>query len=605
MKRIISTIILTILCIVSFSQTFEWKRLSDDVADSVYNQAVFTTNNLTLKNQNYYFAYTIFPYESEWGWPYVFKPGYVYPTILSQDNQIIMADTLFLDSIYFTQNIATTFIHNDTFRVLINYPFLDSASYNDNTILRKGIPVPKTNGVLLINYSLNGNFIGYDSIPLPEPIRHFSHRTAPIFEKNRRPIVSDVFTNSYNEIFIFMRNNLADESVCWDNPILDTIGFIMKCNASLVPDNKVISIVKNTVSGGKDDKMDFAIHNDKLNILGSISDSVIVDNMLFTPDTAAGLHTFALKFDRNLFVLQNHKLPGEYNDFAIDESGHLFTLGRFNYPVFINPDSIIPQKVFVASIDSFVFRNYGLLNKLDNNFNSLYYSYFTIPVIKNAKLVENGNRVFIKEFYNGYDTLVDNYPSTDGKENLSFEYDTIAGMFFYKNGDSLTSNLIYHSSENLVLFNSENLIPIWSYNFPENNNIHNLYFFADKMLMSFDASYIYLSGFGDTDTVTIYDYYPIALAQINITGLSLEEMSGSEATPLVMYPNPASYQLSLKFPENNDFVVSVFDLNGKLQIEKFLSNGENTLNVSVLNTGLYIIRAQNEKQILTGKFLKE
>ena len=48
-------------------------------------------------------------------------------------------------------------------------------------------------------------------------------------------------------------------------------------------------------------------------------------------------------------------------------------------------------------------------------------------------------------------------------------------------------------------------------------------------------------------------------------------MSGSEATPLVTYPNPASYQLSLKFPENNDFVVSVFDLNGKLQIEKFLS----------------------------------
>ncbi len=600
MKRIISTILLTILCIVSFSQTFEWKRLSDDVVDSVYNQAVFTTNNITLKNQNYYFAYTIFPYEDNWVWPNIFKSGYTYPTILSQDNQIVMADTLYLDSIFLNQNIATTFIQNDTFRVIINYPVLDSATYRDNIILRKGIPVPKTNGFLLINYSLTGGFLGYDSLALPPAVEHLANLNGST--ANRALYVKDLFVNSQQEVFIHLGYWLRGGGFGPTYP-LDTTGFIIKYNSDLTVNNKIIPVMLKHKD--YDFPINLKLYNDNLYLLGNISDSVIVDNILFSRDTTAGLHTFALEFDRNLFVLQNHKLPGEYNDFAIDESGHLFTLARFNYPVFINPDSIIPQKVFVASIDSFVHRNYGLLNKLDNNFNSMYYSYFSIPVINNSKFIENENRIFITEFYNGYDTLVDNYPGLGGKENLSFEYDTLAGMFYYKNGDSLESNLIHHFSENLVLLNPENLVPIWNYDFPESTNVHNLYFNSDKMLMSFDGSYIYLSGFGDTDTVKVYNYYPVALSQINITGLGFEEMSGSEAAPLVAYPNPASDQLFLKLPENDDFVVSVFDLNGKRQLEQFLSNGENTLNVSALNTGLYIIRAQNKKQILTGKFLKE
>jgi len=567
------------LCIVSFSQTFEWKRLSDDVVDSVYNQAVFTTNNITLKNQNYYFAYTIFPYESEWDWPYVFKPGYIYPTILSQDNQIIMADTLFLDSIYFSQNIATTFIHNDTFRVLINYPFIDSASYHNNTILRKGVPVPKTNGLLLINYSLNGSFIGYDSISLPEPIRHFSHRTDPIYEKNRRPIVADVLTNSYNEIFIFMRNNLDDKSVGWTIPILDTIGFIMKCNTSLVPDNKVISIVKSTVSGGNDDKMDFAANNDKLYLLGSISDSVIVDNMLFTADTTAGFNTFAIEFDQNLYSLKSKILPGSFSSFTVDPNKNIYISGDYNYPLNIDGRIIIPE--IYADPDTFYTHN-AIILKLKSDWTLENYINFlgdcAPPVI-----MSNEDRIFM------------------------FNLNGHCGKILLLNGDTINNPLNYQTGQdNLLLINNSSLIPFWTYNFPLDNIVHNITFNSEKMLINYSAFYNYLSGFGDTDTLVLSgDYYPVLLAQINITGLGFEEMSGSEAAPLVAYPNPASDQLFLKLPENNDFVVSVFDLSGKRQLEQFLSNGENTLNVSALNTGLYIIRAQNEKQILTGKFLKE
>jgi len=600
MKKIFSTIILSFICISSFSQIFEWKRMSGTITDTSYHSSASTTNILK-SGSNYCFAYQVGPYHIDnYPNPGVWLPGSLNPIILSNNNQLIFTDTIINDSVSITSEYYTTFIQNDTFRILVNYAYLDSAVFAVHSMYRKGLPVPKCKGFLLINYSLTGGFLGYDSLALPTAIEHLANVSGTA--ANRALYVKDLFVNSQQEVFMHLGYWLRGGSSGSTYP-LDTTSFIIKYNSDLTVNNKIIPVILKHRDYSF--PINLKLYNDNLYLLGNISDSVIVDNILFSRDTTAGLHTFALEFDRNLFVLQNHKLPGEYNDFAIDENGHFFTLGRFYYPVFMNPDSIIPKKVFVASIDSFVYWNYGLINKLDHNFNSMYYSYFSVPFIDDSKFIENGNRIFISEFYNGYDTLVDNYPGIGGKENLSFEYDTIAGMFYYKNGDSLESTLIRHFSENIVLLNSENLVPIWNYDFPESTNVHNLYFNSDKMLMSFDGSYIYLSGFGDTDTVKVYNYYPVALSQINIAGLGFEEMSGSEAAPLVAYPNPASDQLFLKLPENNDFVVSVFDLNGKRQLEQFLPNGENMLNVSVLNTGLYIIRAQNEEQILTGKFLKE
>jgi hypothetical protein len=574
--------------------------MSGTITDTSMSSYAFIPNIL-INGSNYYYSYQIGPdCVDNYPNPSIWLHGSFNPVILSNDNQLIFADTIINDSVHISYNYIKSFIQNDTFRILVNYAYLDSTDFTVHSMFRKGLPVPKCKGFLLINYSLTGGFLGYDSLALPPAVEHLANLSGST--ANRALYVKDLFVNSQQEVFIHLGYWLRGGGFGPTYP-LDTTGFIIKYNSDLTVNNKIIPVMLKHKD--YDFPINLKLYNDNLYLLGNISDSVIVDNILFSRDTTAGLHTFALEFDRNLFVLQNHKLPGEYNDFAIDENGNFFTLGRFYYPVFMNPDSIIPKKVFVASIDSFVYWNYGLINKLDNNFNSMYYSYFSIPVINNSKFIENENRIFITEFYNGYDTLVDNYPGLGGKENLLFEYDTIAGMFYYKNGDSLESNLIHHFSENLVLLNPENLVPIWNYDFPESTNVHNLYFNSDKMLMSFDGSYIYLSGFGDTDTVKVYNYYPVALSQINITGLGFEEMSGSEAAPLVAYPNPASDQLFLKLPENDDFVVSVFDLNGKRQLEQFLSNGENTLNVSALNTGLYIIRAQNKEQILTGKFLKE
>jgi len=319
------------------------------------------------------------------------------------------------------------------------------------------------------------------------------------------------------------------------------------------------------------------LFNDKLYLLGSISDSVIVDNMLFTSDTTTGYKTFAVEFDRNLYSLISKKLPGSFNSFTVDQNSNIYISAEYNFPLnidgrlitptmYADPDTFYTTDAFIMKLQSdWTIENY--LNILDG---------CQPPVI-----MSNDERIFFMNLGN-------------------------CGNIILQNGDTIDNPVNYQTGcDNLILINNSSLIPSWTYNFPLDNNVHNIYFNSDKMLMSFDGSYIYLSGFGDTDTVKVYNYYPVALSQINITGLGFEEISGSEAAPLVAYPNPASDQLFLKLPENNDFVVSVFDLNGKRQLEHFLFNGENTLNVSVLNTGLYIIRAQNEEHILTGKFLKE
>ncbi|MDX9932084.1 MAG: T9SS type A sorting domain-containing protein [Bacteroidales bacterium] len=572
MKKIFSTIIISLNCLVSFSQTFEWKRLSDDIVDSVYQQAVFTTNDIVLKNQNYYFAYTIFPYESEWGGSSVFRAGYLYPTILSQDNQVIMADTLYLDSIFFSQNIATTFIQNDTFRVIINYPVLDSATYCNNTILRKGIPAPKCKGFLMINYSLTGGFLGYDSLALPPAVEHLANLSEAA--SNCALFIKDLLVNSQQEVFIHLGYNLRSGSAGVFP--LDTASFIVKYNSDLSVSNKVIPVLLK--SKDSDFPMSLKIFNENLYLLGSISDSVIVDNMLFISDTTAGYKTFAVEFDRNLYSLKSKTLPGSYYSFIVDQNNYIYLSGYYNYPLSIDGRVIIPT--IYADPDTFYVSD-AIIMKLKPDWTIENYINI-LDGCGSPKMYSNGERIFMKDLRN-------------------------CGQLLLQNGDTIDNPVSSQTGcNNLILINNSTLIPFWDYNFPLDNNVMNIYFNSDNMLLNFSAYYYYLAGFGDTDTLFLSGYYyPVVLAQISITGLGLEEMSGSEAAPLVVYPNPVSDQLFVKLPENDDFIVSVFDLNGKLHIRKQLSGSENSLNVSGLNPGLYIVHAQNEKQILTGKFLKE
>jgi len=601
MKKIFSTIVISFICLISISQTFEWKRMSGTITDTSYESSA-TTTNMLIGGSNYYFAYQVGPLQMDnYPYPPIWLDGSMNPVILANNNQLIFADTIINDSVNIADGYFTSFIQNDTFRILVNYPYLDSADFAGHTMYHHGLPVPRCKGFLLINYSLTGGFLGYDSLALPPVVGNLANLSGAA--ASYALYVKDLFVNSHQEVFVHLGHCIRGGNSGGTYP-LDTVDYIIKYNSDFSVSNNVIPVLLKNKDC--DYSIDLKLHNDNLFLFGDITDSVIVGNMLYKYDVNYRLNTFAIEFDRNFFVVQNHRLPGYYDSFIIDESGNIYTLGRCNDTIAIGNDTIYPKQYYDSGNDTTYNLLYGLVNKLDNNFNPQYFSWFTLPFSSDGVFMSNGNRVFIKNFFSGYDTLIDNYPGSNSKTNLSIDFDTIPGMFYFKNGDSLVSMLIKHFSDNLVLLSSDNLVPIWDYNFPSTSNVYDINFNSNKMLVSFNGSNPYIAGFGDTDTLHLSGYYdPVVLAQISITGLSIEENEGSESAPLVVYPNPATDQLLLKLPENNNFVVSVFDLNGKLQIEKYLYDGESILNISVLNTGLYIIRAQNEKQILTGKFLKE
>ena len=73
---------------------------------------------------------------------------------------------------------------------------------------------------------------------------------------------------------------------------------------------------------------------------------------------------------------------------------------------------------------------------------------------------------------------------------------------------------------------------------------------------------------------------------------------------LVLYPNPVIEQLNLSYTDNlMNAVYSVFNMNGKRVLNAKL--GTNSINVSTLSAGNYILRLMSEGKIKTQKFIKQ
>jgi hypothetical protein len=70
-----------------------------------------------------------------------------------------------------------------------------------------------------------------------------------------------------------------------------------------------------------------------------------------------------------------------------------------------------------------------------------------------------------------------------------------------------------------------------------------------------------------------------------------------------VYPNPANDEFSIKLNSNSNASVDLLDLNGKI-VKSFSFNGTSTkINTANLNDGIYFIRLNNGKNILTKKII--
>ena len=90
-----------------------------------------------------------------------------------------------------------------------------------------------------------------------------------------------------------------------------------------------------------------------------------------------------------------------------------------------------------------------------------------------------------------------------------------------------------------------------------------------------------------------------ATLTVNTTGISNIYEKGTK-----VYPNPCSSNYLHIDTDNENVRLEISDITGKIFISKILKNNSNTIDVSKLNKGTYIVKLINENQITIKKLIK-
>ncbi|MDO9184898.1 MAG: T9SS type A sorting domain-containing protein [Bacteroidia bacterium] len=71
------------------------------------------------------------------------------------------------------------------------------------------------------------------------------------------------------------------------------------------------------------------------------------------------------------------------------------------------------------------------------------------------------------------------------------------------------------------------------------------------------------------------------------------------------YPNPAQQFFNIELPQQQNFNLLVYDITGRKVVERTNATGTVKVDCSSLTSGIYFVRAVNEKNILSCKLIKE
>lgn len=114
---------------------------------------------------------------------------------------------------------------------------------------------------------------------------------------------------------------------------------------------------------------------------------------------------------------------------------------------------------------------------------------------------------------------------------------------------------------------------------------------------------------GSIDEVRIYDR---ALNNDEVTALQVADKPlgifkpAAQSKQFSIYPNPSNGEFTIFSPSNfdNEIIVNVSDIQGKLVYSSAISNGE-TLNLTTLKQGTYIVEVKSEQSIERHKLIIE
>lgn len=100
---------------------------------------------------------------------------------------------------------------------------------------------------------------------------------------------------------------------------------------------------------------------------------------------------------------------------------------------------------------------------------------------------------------------------------------------------------------------------------------------------------------------TVDDVPEFLVARYLGDSMGLEE---ADSHSIQIYPNPASNELNIKFADNKEYAVEIFDMTGRKVISTKAGNSSK-INVANLSSGVYVIRIDHNGKVETMKFIKK
>ena len=98
----------------------------------------------------------------------------------------------------------------------------------------------------------------------------------------------------------------------------------------------------------------------------------------------------------------------------------------------------------------------------------------------------------------------------------------------------------------------------------------------------------------------------IRRADINLNIDDTLTLQDNDLETLKIYPNPVTDWLNITLDNLNlDTDIAIFDINGKKIYTKKITTAINTINLSDLNAGVYLIKIQNSKKTITRRIIKQ
>ncbi|PLX15083.1 MAG: hypothetical protein C0599_17475 [Salinivirgaceae bacterium] len=104
------------------------------------------------------------------------------------------------------------------------------------------------------------------------------------------------------------------------------------------------------------------------------------------------------------------------------------------------------------------------------------------------------------------------------------------------------------------------------------------------------------------DVIRIYNYVRLVR---NVEGVGIEGDNGIKRT-LDIYPNPSSSQVNISGFNDGNSTIRVYNLIGTLVKTVLINNIESyTLDITDMDSGVYLIQIENSMHTFTGRFVKE